>query len=133
MASDNLTHLFDISLKGEKVYYLTSSSDSIEHDGKVYLPFSGMSVESVELNDSAQNKIVLHGVFEAGGIENNCDIIGSIIRIVNYTTERAEEILRYICTKQISEELEFKLICEPESIKYNQSLLPNFSKTNPPN
>ena len=88
-----------------------------------------MSVESVELNDSAQNKIVLHGVFEVGGIANNCDIVGSVIRIISYTTEHAEEMLRYICTKQISEKLEFKLICEPESIKYNQSLLSNFSKT----
>ena len=129
MAGDNFTHLFDISLKDGKVHYLTSSSNSINHDGKAYLLFSGLSVESVELNDSAQNKIVLHGVFEDQGIANNCDIVGSIISIINYTPEHAEEMLRYICTKQISEELEFKLICEPEAIKYNQSLLPIFSKT----
>jgi len=129
MSGDNSTHLFEISLKNRKMCYLTSSSNSINHDGRVYLPFSGLSIESVELNDSAQNKIVLHGVFEDKGIANNCDIGGSIIRIINYNQKQSEEMLRYICTKQISEEFEFTLLCEPESIKYNQSLLPIFSKT----
>ena len=51
MANDNLTHLFDIRLKAGEVYYLTSSSNHTEYDGKFCWPFSGMSVESVELND----------------------------------------------------------------------------------
>lgn len=129
MIKNSLIYLFHIKSKYGDELYFTSSSSHIHHDDKVYVPFSGLSVFSGEFNDSSQNKIILHGVFEERGVTSDQDLVGSSIKIIIFEYGKANELVTYICTKQISEGLEFKLVCEPEIIKLNQSLLPVFSKT----
>ena len=129
MINDNFIHLFNIKSKYDKEYYFTSSTYQINHEDKIYIPFSGLSVFSGEFNDSAQNEIILHGIYEEHGITSDQDLAASIIKIINFNNRIAYELVTYICTKQISEGLEFKLVCKPEIIKLNQSLLPVFSKT----
>lgn len=129
MINDNFIHLFYIKSKYNEEYYFTSSSHQVNYDGKIYVPFSGLSVFSGEFNDSAQNEVVIHGIFEDRGITSDQDLAGSIIKIINFENRIANELITYICTKQISENLQFKLVCKPEIIKFNQSLLLVFSKT----
>lgn len=129
MIDDNFMHLFHIESKYEEELYFTSSTFQINHEDKIYVPFSGLSIFSGEFNDSAQNEIILHGIFEEQGITSDQDLVGSVIKIINFECGIANELVTYICTKQISEGLEFKLVCQPEIIKLNQSLLPVFSKT----
>jgi hypothetical protein len=126
---NHFTNLFYIKTKSKKELYLTSSPEFIEFEGNMYKPFSGLSVESGEFNDSAVNILVLHGVFEAQGIDRNQELEGATIRIMSIDENGVDELVTYICTKQILEDLEFKLICEPSSVKFNQSLLSSFSKT----
>ncbi len=80
MSDRNFTYLFYINLKNGIEYHLTSSVDLITLEGKLYLPFSGLSIESAEFNDSAQNNIVLHGTFEDLGITRNLDLVGAVLR-----------------------------------------------------
>ena len=120
MIKNGLTYLFHITSKHGDEIYFTSSFSHIHHDNKVYVPFSGLSVFSGEFNDSAQNKIILHGIFEDQGITSDQDLVGSNIKIIIFEYGKANELVTYICTKQISEGLEFKLVCEPETIKLNQ-------------
>ena len=129
MIDDNFMHLFHIKSKYEKELYFTSSTFQINHEDKIYVPFSGLSIFSGEFNDSAQNEIILHGIFEEQGIMADQDLVGSVIKIINFECGITNELVTYICTKQISEGLEFKLVCQPEIIKLKQSLLPIFSKT----
>ncbi len=128
MIDDNFMHLFHIKSKYEEELYFTSSTFQINHEDKIYVPFSGLSIFSGEFNDSAQNEIILHGIFEEQGIMADQDLVGSVIKIINFECGITNELVTYICTKQISEGLEFKLVCQPEIIKLNQSLLPVFSK-----
>lgn len=129
MKKDNFTYLFSINAKNGKNYYLTSSSSPISYEGNLYLPFSGLSILSAKFDDSAQNKIILQGVFEPLGISQNTDLTGSVIKIIFYEKEQSRDLVTYICTQQTNENLEFQLECQPESIKLNQSLLPVFSRT----
>ena len=129
MIDNNFIHLFYIKSKYDEEHYFTSSAHQIDHEGKIYFPFSGISIFSGEFNDSAQNEIILHGVFEEQGITAGQDLTSSIIKIINFENGIANELVTYICTKQICEGLEFKLVCKPEMIKLNRSLLPVFSKT----
>jgi hypothetical protein len=109
----HFTNLFYIKTKSNQELYLTSSSEFVEYIGDMYKPFSGLSIESGELNDSGLNKLVLHGIFEAQGIDRNQELLGATIRIINIDETGADELVTYICTKQILEDLEFRLICEP--------------------
>lgn len=118
MIDNNFIHLFYIK-----------SNHQIHHEDKIYVPYSGVSIFSGEFNDSAQNKIILHGVFEKQGITASQDLTSSIIKIMNFENGTANELVTYICIKQICEGLEFKLVCKPDIIKLNRSLLPVFSKT----
>lgn len=129
MINRNFIHLFYIKSKYDVEYYFTSSAHQIHHEGKIYIPFSGVSIFSGGFNDSAQNEIILHGIFEEQGVAADQDLTNSIIKIMNFENGIANEILTYICTKQICEGLEFKLVYQPEVIKLNRSLLPVFSKT----
>ena len=129
MIDASFVYLFCIELKNAQEYYLTSSSYKINFDGKIYIPFSGLSFLSGQFNDTAQNKIILHGVFEEKGISSDQDLVDSRIKIINFENKIANELVTYHCTEQISDGLEFKLVCKSEVTKLNQSLLPVFSRT----
>lgn len=123
-----IIYLFHIKLKNEKYYYLTSSNLEIAYKEQKYLPYSGLSVLSGKFNDSAKNHVILHGIFDPLGIKKEDDIAGSIIKIMHSFEGSYRHFVTYICTEYNVYDLEFKIKCEPESIKYNQSLLQMFSK-----
>ncbi|MDP4709523.1 MAG: phage BR0599 family protein [Rickettsiaceae bacterium] len=122
-------YLFYIKAQGVKEYYLTSANVIITHEGNTYLPYSGLSLISGIFNDSAENHIILHGVFEKYGISKDDKLVGSNIKIMYLQNDEIKHLVTYICTQYNVNDLDFEMRCEPETIKYGQSLLQMFSKT----
>lgn len=122
-------YLFYIKTNSAKEYYLTSGNNSIIHAGKIYLPYSGLSLVSGNFNDSAENHIILHGIFEENGITKNDSFVDSSIKIMRFQGDQVRHFVTYICTQHNIDDLEFEIRLEPETIKYNQSLLQMFSKS----
>jgi uncharacterized phage protein (TIGR02218 family) len=122
-------NLFHIKKGDSREYYLTSGANQEEYEGNLYLPYSGLSFVSGSFNDSAENLIVLHGVFEPLGINKNDNFIGASIKIMCLQNNEVQHFVTYICTQHNINDLDFELHCESETIKYNRSLLQMFSKT----
>ena len=126
---DVKVYLFYINTQNAKEYYLTSANEAVTYDGIIYLPYSGLSLISGAFNDSAENHIILHGVFEKLGISKNDKFLGANIKIMCLQDNKFKHLVTYICTQYNINDLDFEIRCEPESIKYGQSLLQMFSKT----
>jgi uncharacterized phage protein (TIGR02218 family) len=126
---DVKVYLFYINTQNAKEYYLTSANEAVTYDGIIYLPYSGLSLISGAFNDSAENHIILHGVFEKLGISKNDKFLGTNIKIMCLQDNKFKHLVTYICTQYNINDLDFEIRCEPESIKYGQSLLQMFSKT----
>lgn len=128
MSSSDI-YLFHIIKNSETEYYLTSAAKGLEYEGNIYLPYSGLSFLSGSFNDSAENLIVLKGVFEQGGIGKDDDLIGASVKILRMQNNEIKHFVTYFCTQHNINDLNFEIHCEPETIKYNRSLLQMFSKT----
>jgi len=122
-------YLFHIKEFSGKENRLTSGNNKIIYQGEVYLPYSGLSLLFGEFNDSGENHIILHGVFEKKGIARNDNFMGKSIKIISLQGEQFQHSVTYICTQYNIKDLEFEIRLEPETIKYNKSLLQMFSKT----
>jgi len=127
--TNELAYLFHIKAQNGKEYYLTSANEIITSGRVSYLPYSGLALSSAKFNDSAENHIILHGIFETGGIDKNDELVGATIDISYWQNQIVKNFVTYICTQNSIKDLEFELRCESEAIKYNQSLLEMFSKT----
>lgn len=119
----------DSSGKDASEYYLTSANHEINYDRNNYLPYSGITLETAVFNDSAENYIELRGVFEKNGIDRDVNLAGSIVKIMSIEEDGVRHLFTYICTEYDIQDLDFNLRLEPESIKYNKSLLNMYSKT----
>jgi uncharacterized phage protein (TIGR02218 family) len=122
-------YLFHIIKNSEKEYYLTSAAKKLEYEGNIYLPYSGLSFLSGSFNDSAENLIVLKGVFESSGISKDDDLIGASVKILRMQNNQIKHFVTYFCTQHNINDLNFEIHCEPETIKYNRSMLQMFSRT----
>ncbi len=122
-------YLFHIKMLNSKEYYLTSGNREVTYRGNIYVPESGLSLVSGEFNDSAENNIVLHGIFEKNGISKNDQFMGAVVKIMYLENQQIKNLVTYICTQYNINDLDFEIRCESEAIKYNKSLLQIFSKT----
>lgn len=127
--NDNSIYLYHIKMQNGVDLFLTSANFSILHKRKEYLPYSGISYVQGQFNDSAENYIILHGIFEARGVDKEHNLAGAKIKIMLYVEGSGEDLVTYICTEHIKNDLDFKIKCQPESFKYEQTLLHSFSKT----
>ncbi len=126
---EDLIYMFDIKLKDGIEYHLTSSSVLHKISDISYIPNSGLNFVSGEFNESAQNQVCIKGIFEQDGIQKKDNLAGALIRISHFNAKDLVHFISYFCTKYMSKDLEFEMWCEPEVVKYNQSLLQMFSKT----
>lgn len=123
------SYLFDLELLGGTRVSLTSCSENLRINEKEYGCKSGLSIAKANFNDSGKNLIILKGIYEQGGIEKEYCIDGAIVEISSFDENVVKQLYRYICIKVISNDLEFEIYCEPETIKYQKQLLNTFSKT----
>jgi uncharacterized phage protein (TIGR02218 family) len=126
---NSLIYMFNIKLKDGKESHLTSSSVPYKIGNINYLPNSGLNFVFGEFNESAHNHVCIKGVFEQNGIEKDDNLAGAEVKISRLKDKDLIPFISYICTKYITKDLEFEIWCEPETVKYNQSLLQMFSKT----
>jgi uncharacterized phage protein (TIGR02218 family) len=121
-------YCFDIHFFENKTIFLTSIDITIELNNKNYLPYSGLRLVEAEFNDSAKNYVILSGVFEKNGIERWMNLSSTKIDLRLFKENILEFTGSYICTKYIQNDLDFNIYLEPETIKYNKSLLNHFSQ-----
>jgi uncharacterized phage protein (TIGR02218 family) len=127
---ESFVYCFEISFVSKETLYLTSSSKAIEMNDRIFIPNSGLSMKSGIFNDSAQDHIILEGIFEDGGIDRYMDLTNGSVKILLYfLSGRFYNFITYICTTYTRYDLSFIIRLESEAIKYNQSLLLQFSKT----
>lgn len=77
---------FEFRLNNQSSILLTSASQEITIHGKLYRPFSGLSVKKHEKNDVGLNSLYIEGYFEQGGIEDlsildNSEVIVSVYSV----------------------------------------------------
>lgn len=125
----NISYCFEVTPAKNTTLFLTSGREEIKCGDITYLPFSGVSMREAVFNDSAQNHVYLHGIFEEKGINTKLDMTYAVVKILIHTSGALQEIVTMYCTEFIKHDLEFSIKLEPEVIKYNQSLLLIFSNT----
>ena len=101
--------MFYIKAQDAKEYYLTSANDIVTHDGTTYLPDSGLSLNLGMFNDSAENHIILRGIFEKTGVDKGDNLVGSNIKIMYLHNSKIIHLVTYICTQYDVNDLDFEI------------------------
>ena len=125
----SFTYLYEIYLFSGAVLKLNSSGQEIVANNEKFLPFSSIILTKGEFNDSAENVINLTGIFEINGITRKMNLVGCKIKISYYYDKVLFPLVTYFIREFVKNDLDFTLKCEPETVKYNQSLLLLYSKT----
>lgn len=125
----SFAYLFEIFLHSGQILRLTSSSVQVLNNGQVFHPFSTLSLLEGEFNDSAENVIVLTGVYDDSAINQNLNLAGCRIKIHYFVSDEATCLVEYFISKIEKRDMDFTLLCQSEAEKYNQSLLLLYSKT----
>ncbi|EER22020.1 MULTISPECIES: hypothetical protein [spotted fever group] len=68
----NFVYCFQIKLASGEELNLTNSDHAIKSEER--LPNSGLDLKEAEFNDSAQNHIIIEGIFEENGITTTMDL-----------------------------------------------------------
>lgn len=127
--ASSVVYAFEIFMQSGQVLALNSSGRDLLVGEQKFLRFSSLNLASGEFNDSAENEIILNGIFEADGINKSMNLAGCRIKIYHCLDCLLTPIVTYFITEFSKNDLDFVIKCEPETIKYNQSLLLLFSKT----
>lgn len=138
-SGESFIYCFEINSINTTSLYLTSSSIALNIRDQIFLPNSGIHIVSGEFNDSGYDHVILEGVFEQGGITHEIDLTSSIVTIILYFVDQAQNAdasqscyyhwLTYNCNLYTKYDLSFALYLEPNTKKYEQSLLRKFSKS----
>jgi len=126
---DNVIYCFEINLNEGTRLFLTSSDKAIKSDSMIFTPYSGLTIKEAEFNDSAQNHIIIEGIFETYGITAQMDLHESEIKILTYLRQSFYHFVTYRTNLYIKNDMSFVIHLGPETVKYNKSLLKVFSKT----
>ncbi|ABV76296.1 DUF2163 domain-containing protein [Rickettsia rickettsii] len=63
----NFVYCFQIKRASSEELNLTNSDHAIKSEERVFLPKSSLDLKEAEFNDSAQNHIIIEGIFEENG------------------------------------------------------------------
>lgn len=124
-----LAFCFTIVLDNGKIVNLTSSDHFIKNGHTIFLPNSGLRIIKAKFNESAQDQIILNGIFEDDGICELDDLLSSVITIHLYQDNNLQNLFTFNCTNYVKQALRFELVLESKIKKYNQSILLSYSKT----
>ena len=124
----NITYCFEVTLDDGTKLFLTSADRQIKSDSIVFMPNSGLVLKEAEFNDSAQNYIILEGIYQSSGITKQMDLNEAEIKISIYLQQAFYLFVTYRSNLYTKNDLSFIIHLGPETIKYNQSLLKVFSK-----
>jgi hypothetical protein len=125
----NVIYCFEISINDGTILFLTSYDKPIASNSIVFSPYSGLTIKEAEFNDSAQNNIILEGIFEHSGVTEQMDLHESEIKISTYLSGVFYPFVTYKTKLYVKNDMSFIIYLGSETIKYNQSLTKIFSKT----
>lgn len=125
----SLSYAYEIFVSPSQTLLLNSSNVELNINTQKFFPFSAIKLVKGEFNDSGDNVIILKGVFEPQGITKAMNLAGCVIKIYSFFDGVLSPLVTYFITEFEKNNLDFIIKCEPETAKYNQSLLLSFSKT----
>lgn len=125
----SFSYCFEIILTSGDKLFLTSADKVINSGIIVYRPSSGLRIKEGSFNDSAQDHITIEGIFEKNGVDKTVDLTNAQVKILMFFDNASYHFVTYYCTLYTKYDLYFNIYLEPESIKYNQTVVNVFSKT----
>jgi uncharacterized phage protein (TIGR02218 family) len=126
---NNLYYCFHIKFSNNREIFLTDYGNNVYHNNILFLANSGLYIKYCEFNDSAQNHIILNGIFEKNGIEEDNDLRDAEIGIFIYSNKNLTNFTTYYCESFTYHDLSFEIKLSSIANLYNQPLLQVFSKT----
>ncbi len=128
--SNQVHYNYEITLINGKIILLTSRPNNNYLDNKNFYSYSGLRFVEGYFNDSAKDHIILEGIYDELGITKNTEITGAKVQIWReLMPEKHYHFVTFYCTIFTKYDLDFQIYLEPESTKFNQSLLNCYSKT----
>lgn len=127
--SKSLIYCIDITLKNNRVLHLTTNSSTININGVIYSPNSGLEIEEIYFTDFGNNHILISGIYENGGIEFHTDLVDSSFSVNFYLDGSLHNIVTYTCSEFSRSDLDFLIRVESQIHKYNKKAALLFSKT----
>lgn len=124
----NPIYCFHIKFPDGLDLYLTESDRSLVIADKIFVPNSGLTIKEGWFNDSAQNYIILEGIFEDNGVDKQMDLTETSVKIYLAFPDSWAHFITYRCASYTKGDLSFILRLEPYIGAYNQSILQSFSK-----
>ena len=130
-SSKQLILLFNIFDDSNSNIYLTSSSEEINFNNKLYLPYSGLSIKDASFSDNIlTNYVELSGVFEEKGIKNVEFIMQKNVEISILVENQIQQFISYFCYKVVNDESRFTLILKSPLTKLaNNNIIEFYSPT----
>lgn len=119
---------FSIIFQSGEILRLCSTNKTVMANNLEFLPHSGLTVSSANFNDSGQDEIILHGIFEKNGITKELSVANAKIDINCIIDNEFISFASVYVVNFIKHDLEFYIKCVPEAIKYNRSILNLYSK-----
>ena len=125
----NICFLFEITKPKRDALFLTSSDTEKNINGKKYHPYCGLNLLSLTSNDSGDNIAIIDGIYNQFAINKADDLTDASITIYQLINNDLRVLGSLICTFFSKQDLSFRIFCNSEVVKYQQSLLQLFSKT----
>jgi uncharacterized phage protein (TIGR02218 family) len=127
----NICYLFKILLNNGQKLFLNSSNERIDINNDSYLNYSHLNIKEIERNDSAQNYVIIEGIYDDMGINSNIDLNQAEFIIYKYESLKKEAnlYLHYFYNHHVNLDSKYfaiKLISLSDRL--NQNLLKVFSK-----
>lgn len=91
---ENFVYCFQIKLASGEELNLTNSDHIIKNEEIIFLPNSGLDLKEAEFNDSAQNQVIIEGVFEEKGITAEMNLNNAVVKITIYNNGVFEHFIR---------------------------------------
>ncbi|KJV76700.1 DUF2163 domain-containing protein [Orientia tsutsugamushi] len=128
--SNNIDFCYKITLfSGEKLY-LTSSPTSILLSKNLYLPNSGLVINSINLNDSGEAIAEIEGIFEKQGITYEHILHNLKIEILITVDQTSyNDFFTFYCIEVNHDTVKFCLSLSSIGIKLYQTILKTYSKS----
>lgn len=125
----NFSYCYEIITTNSTKLFLTSASNDIRLEDKLYKSSSALLLKEAVFNDSAHDYAILEGIFNDSAISRQLELTGAKVKISMLFPNHLFHLITYGCTVYSKYDLSFSLRLEPESRKYNQDLLKSYSKT----
>jgi hypothetical protein len=121
---------FEFNLANAEKIFLTSSNKILAIEDKIYLPNSGLKLESFSFNDSAHNYIKLSGIFEAKAIHQSIQLEGAEVSILFYFINKQQIFhwISYDFQKMLHDGLKFTIFLHSGIFKTHKNILQNYSR-----